>query len=182
MTRHITRITAGLAAVALTASMTACAGRPSTAAVVGSQRITVAEIEEAAEGLPDQLKQAEPAVAHPSFVLNAKMRSIAAQQVATGQGIANLRAQTEQLLAGQNISPIITSDPEARELLVQTNEVQVLAEQIGAERLTEGFAQIPVQVNPRYGITGLEQVGVAPGAPFPQLRNPSLSKPAGGAM
>lgn len=176
------RITAGLAAVALTASLTACAGRPSTAAVVGSQRIAVAEIEQAAEGLPDQLKQAEPAVTHPSFVLNATMRSIAAQQVAADHGITDLRAQTERVLAGQNISPIITDDPEAQELLVQTNEVQVLAEQIGAERLNDGFAQIPVEVNPRYGITGLEQVGVAPGAPFPQLRNPSLSKSAGGAM
>lgn len=180
MTRLTTRIAAGFGALLLGASMTACTGRASTAAVVGGQRITVQEIDEYAAGLPEELRTSAPALTHPSFVLSTRMRALAAQQIAAQNGIPNLRAETERMLAGEQISPIIQNDPEARMLLVETNEVNVLAERLNPEAVNAAFARMPVEVNPRYGITGLEPVGVSQTDPVPQLRNPSLSRPAGG--
>lgn len=182
MTRLTTRIAAGIGALALTASMTACGGRASTAAVVGDQRITVAEVENLAGGLPEQLIQGSPAIAHPSFVLSTKMRSLAAEQVAAELGVPNLRAETEKMLARDQISPVIANDAEARELLVQVAEVDLLAQQIGPDNINRAFARVPVEVNPRFGVSGLEALPVNQGDVLPQLRNPSLSKPAGGAV
>lgn len=170
MTRLTTKIVAGIAAIALVGSMSACAARPSTAATVGPERITVGEVDELIAGLPDELRD-ETIVGHPSVVLNIRMRAVAAQQVAEQRGINDLYALASQNVAQIDLPDEFRTDPEVRTLLISQEETNALREQIGTREMEEAFARIPVTVNPRYGMTGLEELQT--------LRNTSLSKPAG---
>lgn len=170
MRRFTLRIAAAIGAMALAGSMTACATRPSTAATVGPERITVAEVDELIDGLPPELRD-QSVVGHPSVVLNIWMRSVAAQQVAEQRGIDDLSAQAYQSVAELAVPDEFRNDPEVRQLLIAQEETNVLRERIGAQAMEESFARIPVTVNPRYGMTGLEELQ--------SLRNTSLSKRAG---
>lgn len=170
MTRLTTKIVAGIGAIALVGSMAACTDRPSTAAIVGPERITVAEVDGFIEGLPDQLRE-ETIVGHPSVVLNIRMRSVAAQQVAEQRGITNLYALASDNVAKMPLPEQFRDDQEVRKLLIAQEETNALREQIGTQEMDRAFARIPVKVNPRYGMTGLEELQ--------SLRNSSLSKPAG---
>lgn len=179
MTRLTTRIAAGLGAIALLGSLSACAGAPGTAATVGDQRITVAEVDQIVRDLPAPIKQQAPGLAHPSYVLNVKMRAVAAEQLARERDVP-LQALTEQALAESDLMPIVAENPAARELAFGEAEVQVLSQRLGAPVVAAGFAEIPVKVNPRYGMSGLEPVELLDDGAAPLIRNSSLSQPAGG--
>lgn len=165
MTRLSMRIAAGIGALALAGSMSACADRPTTAATVGGERITVAEVDEVMAGLPEQIE------AHPSAVLNIQMRSLAARQVAQQRGITNLRALAEQQTAQLRVPEELITDPEFRSLIIAQEEARALEQQLGTNAVNQAFERIPVTVNPRYGVTGLEELQT--------LRNTSLSRRAG---
>lgn len=179
MTRLTTRIAAGLGTIALLGSLSACAGAPGTAATVGDQRITVAEVDQIVRELPAPIKQQVPGLAHPSYVLNVKMRAAAAEQIAREKGVP-LQALTEQALAQADLMPMVAESPAARELAFGEAEVQVLAQRLGAPAVASGFAGMPVKVNPRYGVSGLEPVELLDNGAAPLIRNSSLSQPAGG--
>ncbi|WP_432558942.1 hypothetical protein [Granulicoccus sp. GXG6511] len=169
MTRLTMRIVAGLGALALVGTMTACS-RPTTAATVGSERITVAEVQELTDGLPVQVR-AQPGRGQESQVLNLRMRALAARQVAEQRGIQDLQPLAETAVAQLQMPDELRADPELRSLLISEAEAFVLREHIGTQQMEEAFARIPVTVNPRYGFTGLEH--------FETVRNTSLSKRAG---
>lgn len=169
MTRFMTRVVAGIGALALAGTMTACS-RPSTAAVVGGERISVAEVTELTEGLPDAL-QAQPGAPLESLVLNLRMRSVAAEQIAEEHGVTDLVAQAEAAVAQLDMPEELANDPEFRTLLLSEAETLVLREHMGTQEVERALAAVPVTVNPRYGLTGLE--------PFDTVRNSSLSKRAG---
>ncbi|MDO5500209.1 MAG: hypothetical protein Q4F67_11090 [Propionibacteriaceae bacterium] len=164
MTRLTMRIAAGIGAIALAGSMTACANTASTAATVGGERITVTELNQLMEGLPETLE------AHPSVVLNIKMRGLAAEQVAEERGLSDLRARAEEQLARGGVPAELMADPEVRTLLMAEANTMALEQEIGTGEVNQAFGRIPVTTNPRYGLVGLDQVQ--------QLRNTSLSKPA----
>lgn len=169
MTRLRMRIIAGIGALALAGTMTACA-RPTTAATVGAERITVAEVNDLANGLPDQVR-AQPGRGQESQVLSLQMRAMAARQVAEERGVENLRPLAETAVAEVQMPDELRSDPELHALLISEAETFVLLEHIGTQEMETAFARIPVTVNPRYGFTGLESLET--------IRNMSLSKRAG---
>lgn len=177
MARRTTRIAAALGTLVLAASMTACAGRPGTAATVGSERIAVSEVNEVSDAL-SQLYGPVPGL--PSYVLNVKMRASAAEQVAAGEGI-DLGAAAEQALGAQDAPPAGGVSAVLRDFAVDSTQVEVLASEIGAGAMEERFAEIPVTVNPRFGLTGLEPMRFNENQ-LPVVANPSLSKPHGAAQ
>lgn len=179
MTRLTTRIAAGIGALALVGTLSACAQSPSTAATVGGQRITVADVDRTVAALPAEVKLQAPAEVHPSKVLSVKMRAAAAEQVAQARGI-ELRQLTEAELSDVEFIPAVEASPEARDFVFAMTEIELLQQRLGAPAVEAEFARIPVTVNPRYGLTGLENVGINGSRTAPLLRNTSLSKPAGG--
>lgn len=179
MTRLTKRIAAGLGALAFIGSLSACAGQPSEAAKVGDRTISVAEVDRTVAELPEAIKVQLPGMTHPSYVLNLKMRSMAAEEVATARGF-DLRSESQQQLAGVRLAPVIAENEAARGLALAETEIDLLRERIGPEAMNAEFARIPVTVNPRYGLTGLEPVPLAVADGTPVFHNPSLSKPAGG--
>lgn len=171
MTRRITRITAALGTLVVAASMTACAGRPGTAATVGAERISVSEVQQVSDSLT-QLYGPVPGIS--SYVLNVTMRASAAEQLAADQGL-DLRGAAEQELSDQGAPPAGGVDAVLREFAVDATEVEVLSSRIGDAAMEASFARVPVKVNPRYGLTGLEPVRFDENR-LPVVANPSLSK------
>ncbi|MDO5681727.1 MAG: hypothetical protein Q4G46_02705 [Propionibacteriaceae bacterium] len=169
MTRFSTRIVAGVGALALIGTMSACS-RPSTAATVGTERITVAEVTEITDNLPAELR-AQPGTPWQSWALSLRMRGLAAEQIAAKHGITNIRQQAEARVAAEELPAEVTQNEHLMSLFVAEAEEKVLSQHIGTAETQAAFATVPVKVNPRYGLTGLE--------PFETLRNPSLSKRAG---
>lgn len=177
MARRTTRIAAAVGTVFVAVSMTACAGRPGTAATVGTERITVTEVQETADALTDLYG---PIPGMSSFVLNVKMRADAAEQVAATERV-DLRAAAEKALSAQG-APASGDVPSVlREFALNATEVEVLETAMGPERLTASFAEIPVTVNPRYGLTGLEAMRFDDNQ-RPLVANQSLSKPDGTSL
>lgn len=176
MARRTARIAAALVALVLAVSMTACAGRPGTAATVGPERISVTEVEETTNELT-ALYGPVPGLA--SFVLNVKMRARAAEQVAAADQL-DLRAAAEQALSAQGAPAGGDLSNVLREFALNATEVEVLETAMGAEELAASFADVPVTVNPRYGLTGLEAMQFDE-RQLPVVANPSLSKPHGAA-
>lgn len=170
MRRLAMRFAAGIGALTLVGTMAACANRPGTAATVGADRITVTQVDEMIAALPEELRT-QSVVGHPSVVLNIEMRARAAQQVADDIGFEDLRVQAERSVDETPLPEEFRGDAAVRELLVSQEEALVLREHMGVLEMEEAFAEIPVTVNPRYGMTGLEELH--------QLRNTSLSLPAG---
>lgn len=170
MKRLVMRFAAGIGALSLAGTMTACVPRPNTAATVGTDRITIGQINEVIDNLPQELRT-QTVVGNPSVILNIEMRALAAQQVAAEVGVDDLRAQATQRLADLPVPAELLSDDTVRDLLVAQEEIEALKEHMGTRAMEEAFADIPVTVNPRYGMTGLEELQA--------LRNTSLSKPAG---
>ena len=175
MARRIRRIVAALGALVVALAMTACAGRAGTAATVGPERITVSQVERTTDALTALYGQV-PGLA--SYVLNVKMRAIAAEQVTAAQGV-DLRAEAERELSIQDL-PAGGAEEEAavREFLVSIQEIELLEANLAATSIKTEFANIPVTVNPRYGLSGLEEMRLDQNR-LPVLQNPSLSKPAG---
>lgn len=172
--RTTRRIAAALGTLVVAVSMTACAGRPGTAATVGPDQISVTEVQQTTDALTELYG---PVPGMSSFVLNVKMRASAAEQVAAAEHL-DLRAAAEQALSAQG-APAGGDVPSVlREFALNATEVDVLQTSVGPESLAASFAKIPVTVNPRYGLTGLEAMRFDE-SQRPLVANPSLSKPDG---
>lgn len=174
MTRRTMRIAAALGSLVLAASMTACAGRGGTAATVGGERITVSEVEQTTEALAE-LQGSVPGLS--SLVLNVKMRGTAAEQIAAAQGI-NLRERAEKSYVEQGGPATGQVPEEVRDLLIDAVSAEVLENSMAPGALGASLARVPVTVNPRYGLTGLEPMRLDQNR-LPVLVNRSLSKPHG---
>jgi hypothetical protein len=173
MARRISRIVAALGALALALAMTGCAGRPGTAATVGPERISVTKVQQTTDALTALYGQV-PGLA--SYVLNVKMRATAAEQITAAQGV-DLRAEAERELSIQDL-PAGGAESDVRDFLVSIQEIELLESNLAATSIKAEFAKIPVTVNPRYGLSGLEEMRLDANR-LPVLANPSLSKPHG---
>lgn len=167
MRRLMTRIVAGVGALVVAGLMTACAPRPTTAALVGPQRIAVSEVTQLIDSLPENLRT-QSALGHPSVVLSIRMRGLAAEQVAQQRGITNLEGLAEKSVAELPVPEELRHNEGIETLLIAQEKTAVLADQIGAQEMESAFQRIPVTINPRFGLTGLGELE--------SLHNTSLSR------
>lgn len=165
------RVTAGLAAAAVVAvlGLSGCANSPATAAVVGDRTITTSEVAETSRAL----SAVNPKVAEPALVLSVKMRAAAAEQIAASRNI-NLDAETKALLPQLQIPPDLLASPAGNQLVTDLVKVDALGQKLGQGELAAAMGFVPVTVNPRYGLQGLEDVANDQQA----IGSGSLSQPA----
>lgn len=165
------RVTAAIAAAAtvVTLGLGGCANSPSTAATVGGRTFTTSEVTRASQ----ELAKINPRLAEPGLVLSVKMRGAAAEQIAASRGI-DLTAETNKLLPQLQIPPQLLSQPAGQSFVMDVVKADALAQKLGQAEMGSALAFIPVHVNPRYGVKGLEDVANSEGG----LGSGSLSRPA----
>ncbi|PFG68273.1 hypothetical protein B0O41_3107 [Propionibacteriaceae bacterium ES.041] len=165
------RVTAGLAAAAVVVAMGlgGCANSPSTAATVGDRTITTSEVADTSR----ELTAINPKIAEPALVLSVKMRAAAAEQIAQSRNI-NLDTETQALLPQLQIPPELMANPAGNQLVRDLVKVDALGQKLGQGELAAAMGFIPVTVNPRYGLQGLEDVANDQQA----IGSGSLSQPA----
>lgn len=158
-----------------------CANNPNTAAEVGSARITGSEVDSAHTALNEAGQRAAQASQTPvasfpkAVVLNILMRGEAAKQVAQQRGITVDQAKLDAEFNKFADAPDIAAFPEAKNLVLDSLTADQVSQQMGAEAFDKALQQIKVSTNPRYGVTGLEQLQQNPMTGELSLHDGSLS-------
>jgi hypothetical protein len=159
---------AALAAVAVVALAGCSNASPSVVAYVGDDRITQRQLQQAVDGLSGTL--AEGQTVSTEAVVNAMIQGAIAEQIAAERNIELTDAGRDAVLAQSELAPL-TQVPEAREVVYDVADFQIVAQELGEEAVLAEIAKSDVTLNPRYGVLDPEQkVGVTG-------RTGSLSEP-----
>jgi hypothetical protein len=159
---------AALAAVAVVALAGCSNASPSVVAYVGEDRITERQLEQAVDGLSGTL--AEGQTVSTEAVVNAMIQGAIAEQIAAERGIELTDAGRDALLAQSELAPL-TQVPEAREVVYDVADFQIVAQELGEEAVLAEIAKSDVTLNPRYGVLDPERKILVTG------RTGSLSEP-----
>jgi hypothetical protein len=159
---------AALAAVAVVALAGCSNASPSVVAYVGDDRITQRQLQQAVDGLSGTL--AEGQTVSTEAVVNAMIQGAIAEQIAAERNIELTDAGRDAVLAQSELAPL-TQVPEAREVVYDVADFQIVAQELGEEAVLAEIAKSDVTLNPRYGVLDPEQKIVVTG------RTGSLSEP-----
>ena len=159
---------AALAAVAVVALAGCSNASPSVVAYVGEDRITERQLEQAVDGLSGTL--AEGQTVSTEAVVNAMIQGAIAEQIAAERDIELTDAGRDALLAQSELAPL-TQVPEAREVVYDVADFQIVAQELGEEAVLAEIAKSDVTLNPRYGVLDPERKILVTG------RTGSLSEP-----
>ncbi|GAA1835949.1 SurA N-terminal domain-containing protein [Microlunatus capsulatus] len=166
---RLRRAAAAALVLTATAALTGCSGAsPSVVAYVGGEKITQTQLEQAVDGLSTTLQEGQTVSSE--AVVNAMIQGELAEQIAAEQGIALTDADREAVLAQSELAPL-TKVPEAREVVNDVADSQIVAQKLGADAFLAELAERDVTLNPRYGVLDPAQKTVVSG------RTGSLSEP-----
>jgi hypothetical protein len=157
---------AGLAVAALAGCSNAS---PSVVAYVGDAQISQQQLDQAVEGLSTTLQEGQ--TVSTEAVVNAMIQGAIAEQVAAEQDIALTDAERDAVLAQSELAPL-TKVPQAREVVYDLADSQIVATKLGADAFLAEIAERDVTLNPRYGVLDPAQKVVVSG------QSGSLSEPA----
>ncbi|MDN5769900.1 MAG: SurA N-terminal domain-containing protein [Microlunatus sp.] len=155
--------------LALFASGCAAGGSPSTVAYVGDTQITQRQLDDALSGVQSTLGPDQQV--SPSAVVSVLIHGVIAQQIAAEQGVTVTDAQRNALVNGSNLAPLL-SVPAAKTVAYDIADQQLVARQVGPEVYLKGVQDIPVELNPRFGVLDPAQKTIIDG------QSSSLSVPA----
>jgi len=161
-------------AVAVTAllglALAGCANAsPGVVAYVGDDAITERALDSAVAGLSSTLQEGQTVSAE--AVVNAMIQGEISEQIAAEQDIAITDADRDAVLRGSDLAPL-AAVPAARPVAYDVADQQIVAEKIGAEAYLAAVQQMPVTLNPRYGVLDPAQKVIVTG------QSGSLSQPA----
>ena len=130
---RLRRAAAAALVLTATAALTGCSGAsPSVVAYVGGEKITQTQLEQAVDGLSTTLQEGQTVSSE--AVVNAMIQGELAEQIAAEQGIALTDADREAVLAQSELAPL-TKVPEAREVVNDVADSQIVAQKLGGRRL-----------------------------------------------
>ncbi len=156
-------------AAAAMVALAGCSGAsPSVVAYVGEDQITQVQLDRAVSGLSSTLQEGQTVSSE--AVVNAMIQGQLAEQIAADQGISLTDAGREAVLASSELAPLARV-PEAREIVYDVADSQIVAERLGAEAFLAEVAKREVTLNPRYGVLDPAQKTVVSG------QTGSLSEP-----
>ena len=142
---------------------------PSVVAYVGDTEVTQTEVERAVTGVRSTL--AEGQTVSSEAVVNTMIQGELAAQIAADRGLTITDAQRNALLAQSELAPLVNV-PEAKELVYDLADTELVSQQVGAEEYLAELKARKVTLNPRYGVLDPEQKILVTG------RSGSLSEPA----
>jgi hypothetical protein len=157
---------AGLAVAALAGCSNAS---PSVVAYVGDEQISQSQLEQAVDGLSSTLQEGQ--TVSTEAVVNAMIQGAVAEQIAAEQDIALTDAERDAVLAQSELAAL-TKVPQAREVVYDLADTQIVASTLGEEAFLAELAERDVTLNPRYGVLDPAQKVVVQG------QTGSLSQPA----
>ena len=167
------RRTAVAAGALLALALAGCGqASPGVVAYVGDQTISQRAVEQAVAGLRSTLQEGQSVSAE--AVVNAMIQGTIAEQIAARQQIPLTDADRDAVLQGSNLAPLLTV-PAAKPVAYDVADQQIVAEKMGSEAFLAALQEVPVTLNPRYGVLDPAQKVIATG------QSGSLSLPAPGA-
>jgi hypothetical protein len=165
---------AAVAAVALLGLALAGCGNasPAVVAYVGDEAISQSSLESAVAGVSSTLQQGQ--VVSSQAVVNAMIHGALAEQIAARENITITDADRDAVLQATELAPLVAI-PAAKPIAYDVADQQIVAQQVGSDAYLEQVQQLPVKLNPRYGVLDPGQKLIVTG------QSGSLSQPAAGA-
>lgn len=160
---------AAASAVALVALAGCSNASPSVVAYVGNAEVTQVEVDRAVTGLRSALEEGQTVSSE--AVVNTMIQGELAAQIAADRGLTITDAQRDSLLAQSELAPLVKV-PEARELVYDLADSELVSQQVGTEAYVAELKARKVTLNPRYGVLDPDQKVLITG------RSGSLSEPA----
>lgn len=138
------------AAVALTATLSACGGMPGTAATVNGQKIGDTEVSKAVENYNSIVPEGQQKMTAPA-ALNELVKADLADDVMRQRGLS--AAEFDQFF-DEGVNPEIKNDDEISSLARELLKTPFIASKIGEAEVQKEYSAAKVEVNPRYGTWG----------------------------
>jgi hypothetical protein len=163
-----------LAAVALLGLALAGCGNasPSVVAYVGDEAISQSAVDSAVAGLSSTLQEGQTVSSE--AVVNAMIHGALSEQIAARENITITDADRDAVLQASELAPLVTV-PAAKPVAYDVADQQIVAQQVGPDAYLQQVQQLPVKLNPRYGVLDPGQKLIVTG------ESGSLSRPAAGA-
>ena len=164
---------AAVAAVALLGLALAGCGNasPAVVAYVGDEAISQSSVESAVAGVSSTLEQGQTVSS--DAVVNAMIHGALSEQIAARENITITDADRDAVLQASELAPLVAI-PAAKPIAYDVADQQIVAQQVGPEAYLEQVQQLPVKLNPRYGVLDPGQKLIVTG------QSGSLSQPAAG--
>jgi hypothetical protein len=163
-----------VAAVALLGLALAGCGNasPGVVAYVGDEAISQSSVDSAVAGLSSTLQEGQTVSSQ--AVVNAMIHGALAEQIAARENITITDADRDAVLQATELAPLVAI-PAAKPIAYDVADQQIVAQQVGSDAYLEQVQQLPVKLNPRYGVLDPGQKLIVTG------QSGSLSQPAAGA-
>ena len=166
------RRTAVAAGALLALALAGCGqASPGVVAYVGDQTISQSAVEQAVAGLSSTLQEGQTVSSE--AVVNAMIQGTIAEQIAAQQQIPLTDADRDAVLQASELAPLVAI-PAAKPIAYDVADQQIVAQQVGPEAYLQQVQQLPVKLNPRYGVLDPGQKLIVTG------QSGSLSQPAAG--
>ena len=138
-----------LSVVALLAVAACGNAEPGVVAYVGDTRITQRQLDRAVAGVSTTL-QAGQQVSRDA-VVNVMIQGALAEQIAAKRHISVTDAEREGVIRSSVLSGLLAV-PDARPIAFDVADQQIVARKLGAEAYLNAVRELPVTLNPRFGV------------------------------
>ena len=164
---------AAVAAVALLGLALAGCGNasPAVVAYVGDEAISQSSLESAVAGVSSTLQEGQTVSSQ--AVVNAMIHGALSEQIAARENIAITDADRDAVLQASELAPLVAV-PAAKPVAYDVADQQIVSQQVGPDAYLQQVQQLPVKLNPRYGVLDPGQKLIVTG------QSGSLSRPAAG--
>jgi len=167
-----TRRVAVAAAALLGLALAGCGNAsPGVVAYVGDEAISESAVDSAVAGLSSTLQEGQ--TVSPEAVVNAMIHGALSEQIAARENIAITDADRDAVLQASELAPLVAV-PAAKPVAYDVADQQIVAQQVGPEAYLQQVQELPVKLNPRYGVLDPGQKLIVTG------QSGSLSRPAAG--
>jgi hypothetical protein len=165
---------AAVAAVAVLGLALAGCGKasPAVVAYVGDETISQSALDSAVAGLSSTLQEGQTVSSE--AVVNAMIHGAISQQIAARENITITDADRDAVLQDSDLAPLVAV-PAAKQVAYDVADQTIVAQKVGPDAYLAKVQQLPVKLNPRYGVLDPAQKLIVTG------QSGSLSQPAAGA-
>ena len=164
------RLSGALLGVVAVLILAGCANaEPNVVAYVGDTRITEKQLDRAVAGVSETL-QAGQQVSREA-VVNVMIHGVLAEQIAAKRNISVTDSEREALIKNSDLAGLLAV-PDARPIAFDVADQQIVAKKLGAEAYLNAVREVPVKLNPRFGVLDPDRKLILPD------RTGSLAEPA----
>ncbi len=144
------RVSGGLVSAVAVVALAGCANaEPSVVAYVGDDRISQAQFDRAVTGVTATLQEGQQVSRE--AVVNAMIHGALARQIAADRKISVTDAERQDLINTSELASLLPV-PDARTVAFDVADQQIVAQKVGIEAYLNAVRDVPVTLNPRYGV------------------------------